>query len=129
VVLTGIATSDGADSTAHSAYDLDYNVGFVVDAMTDRDSDTHRHCVEKVFLGLGETAMAVDALTLLQERPVASTRRDQPPGARLPDGRPRHSIRRHGTPRSELRTSSDRRRHVAAFGLIGQAFLTIPAMR
>ena len=43
VVLTGVATSVGVESTARSAYDLGYNVTLVVDAMTDRDADAHRH--------------------------------------------------------------------------------------
>jgi nicotinamidase-related amidase len=54
VVLTGIATSAGVESTARSAYDLGYNVLLVVDAMTDRDADAHRNCVEKIFPRLGE---------------------------------------------------------------------------
>ena len=43
------------ESTARSAYDLGYNVALVVDAMTDRDADAHRHSVEKIFPRLGET--------------------------------------------------------------------------
>jgi nicotinamidase-related amidase len=54
VVLTGIATSAGVEATARSAYDLGYNVTLVADAMTDRDADIHRHCIEKVFPRLGE---------------------------------------------------------------------------
>lgn len=54
VVLTGIATSAGVESSARSAYDLGYNVTLVADAMTDRDADIHRHCIEKVFPRLGE---------------------------------------------------------------------------
>jgi nicotinamidase-related amidase len=65
VVLTGISTSAGVESTARSAYDLGYNVTLVVDAMTDRDADTHRHCVEKVFPRFGETGTTADLLTLL----------------------------------------------------------------
>jgi nicotinamidase-related amidase len=56
VVLTGVATSIGVESTARSAYDLGYHVTLVVDAMTDRDADAHRHSVEKIFPRLGETA-------------------------------------------------------------------------
>jgi nicotinamidase-related amidase len=67
VILTGVATSAGVESTARSAYDLGYNVTLVVDAMTDRDADTHRHCVEKIFPRLGETARTEDVLKLLQE--------------------------------------------------------------
>jgi nicotinamidase-related amidase len=62
VVLTGVATSAGVESTARSAYDLGYNVTLVVDAMTDRDADAHRHCVEKIFPRLGETATTEDLL-------------------------------------------------------------------
>jgi nicotinamidase-related amidase len=69
VVLTGVATSAGVESTARSAYDLGYNVTLVVDAMTDRDTDAHRHCIEKIFPRLGETAKTADVLKLLRENP------------------------------------------------------------
>jgi nicotinamidase-related amidase len=65
VVLTGIATSAGVESTARSAYDLGYNVTLVVDAMTDRDADAHRNSVEKIFPRLGETTKTDDVLKLL----------------------------------------------------------------
>jgi nicotinamidase-related amidase len=67
VVLAGIATSAGVESTARSAYDLGYNVTLVVDAMTDRDADAHRHSVEKIFPRLGERATTDEVLTLLKE--------------------------------------------------------------
>jgi nicotinamidase-related amidase len=70
VVLTGVATSAGVESTARSAYDLGYNVTLVVDAMTDRDADAHRHCVVKIFPRLGETATTGDLLKLLREHPA-----------------------------------------------------------
>jgi nicotinamidase-related amidase len=65
IVLTGVATSGGVESTARSAYDLGYNVTLVVDAMTDRDADAHRLTVEKIFPRLGETATTEDVLKLL----------------------------------------------------------------
>jgi nicotinamidase-related amidase len=68
VVLTGVATSSGVESTAHSAYDLGYNVTLAVDAMTDRDADAHRHSVEKIFPRLGETDTTDRVLKLLAER-------------------------------------------------------------
>lgn len=67
VILTGIATGSGVESTARSAHDLGYNVTFVVDAMTDRDPDIHRHCVEKAFPKLGETTTTSDVLNLLNK--------------------------------------------------------------
>jgi nicotinamidase-related amidase len=67
IVLTGVATSIGVESTARSAYDLGYNVALVVDAMTDRDADAHRHSIEKIFPRLGETGATEDVLKLLRE--------------------------------------------------------------
>jgi len=67
ILLTLIATSIGVESTARSAYDLGYNVVLVVDAMTDRDPDAHRHSVERIFPRLGETATTAEVLTLLHE--------------------------------------------------------------
>ena len=70
IVLTGVATSAGVESTARSAYDLGYNVTLVVDAMTDRDADAHRHSVEKIFPRMGETAKTEDVLKLLKGTPA-----------------------------------------------------------
>jgi len=66
VFVTGVATSSGVESTARSAYDYSYNVVLVVDAMTDRDADAHRHSVEKTFPRLGETTTTEDLLKLLK---------------------------------------------------------------
>jgi nicotinamidase-related amidase len=66
VFLTGVSTSFGVESTARSAYDYFYNVVFVVDAMTDRDADSHRHSVEKIFPRLGETDTTDNVLKLLK---------------------------------------------------------------
>ena len=70
IFLTGVATSLGVESTARSAYDYGYNVVLVVDAMTDRDADAHRHSVEKIFPRLGETATTDGVLKLLKEGPT-----------------------------------------------------------
>jgi nicotinamidase-related amidase len=70
ILLAGISTSIGVESTARSAYDLGYNVTFVVDAMTDRDAENHRHCVEKIFPRFGESAKTDEVLKLLQEKPA-----------------------------------------------------------
>jgi nicotinamidase-related amidase len=69
VVITGVATSFGVESTARSAYDLGYNVMLVVDAMTDRDADAHKHCLEKIFPRIAETGTTDQLLELLQEVP------------------------------------------------------------
>ena len=65
IVLIGVATSIGVESTARSAYDLGYNVVLVIDAMTDRDGDAHHHSVEKIFPRLGQTDITDNVLKLL----------------------------------------------------------------
>ena len=67
VFFAGVATSIGVESTARSAYDHGYNVALVVDAMTDRDADAHRHSVEKIFPRLGETDTTTNVLKLFNE--------------------------------------------------------------
>jgi nicotinamidase-related amidase len=71
IFLTGIATSNGVEATARSAYDLGYNLVLVTDAMTDRDADMHRHSVEKIFPRLGETDTTDNVLKLLHIEVVA----------------------------------------------------------
>jgi nicotinamidase-related amidase len=66
VFLAGIATSAGVEATARSAYDLGYNVVFVVDAMTDRDAENHRRSVEKTFPRMGETDTTEAVLKMLK---------------------------------------------------------------
>lgn len=68
VVLAGISTSAGVESTARSAYDLGYNVVLVEDAMTDRDAEVHRLSVERIFPHLGETDTTARVLELLNSR-------------------------------------------------------------
>lgn len=66
IVLAGVATSIGVESTARSAYDLGYNVVLVADAMTDLKIDAHRNSIETIFPRLGETADTEEVLKLLQ---------------------------------------------------------------
>jgi nicotinamidase-related amidase len=67
VFATGVATSLGVESTARSAYDYGYNVVIVVDAVTDRDADAHRHCLEKIFPRISQTDTTDSVLKLLKE--------------------------------------------------------------
>jgi nicotinamidase-related amidase len=70
IVLAGVSTSNGVEATARSALDLGYNIVFVLDAMADRDATMHRHCIERVFPRLGETASTEDVLKRIEERPM-----------------------------------------------------------
>ena len=68
VILAGISTSGGVESTARNAYDRGYNVVVVLDAITDRDADAHKNSVEKIFPRIGETASTAEVLNLLKQR-------------------------------------------------------------
>jgi nicotinamidase-related amidase len=67
IVLAGIATSAGVESTARSAYEHGYHVVLATDAMTDRDPAAHENSVERIFPKLGETATASEILQLLEQ--------------------------------------------------------------
>ena len=67
VVIAGIATSIGVESTARSAYDHGYNVTLAIDAMTDLAAQAHENSVGRVFPKLGETGTAAELLTLLDQ--------------------------------------------------------------
>ena len=66
VVLVGIATSSGVESTARSASDHGYHVVLATDAMGDPDVEAHRHSVERVFPKLGETATTAEIVAMME---------------------------------------------------------------
>jgi nicotinamidase-related amidase len=68
VVLAGIATSIGVESTARSAHEHGYHVVLATDAMTDLDPDAHANSVARIFPRLGETATTRDVLGMLDSR-------------------------------------------------------------
>jgi nicotinamidase-related amidase len=65
VVLVGIATSIGVESTARYASELGLNVTLVVDAMTDMNADAHTNSITRIFPRLGETGTTQEVLALL----------------------------------------------------------------
>ena len=62
VVLIGVATSIGVETTARSAYEHGYNVTLATDAMTDMSAEAHRHSIEVIFPRLGETGTTAEVL-------------------------------------------------------------------
>ena len=68
IVLTGVATSIGVESTARQAHELGYNVTLAVDAMTDLNADAHVNSIERLFLRLGEMGTTQDIVALLDRR-------------------------------------------------------------
>ncbi|WP_040687761.1 hydrolase [Nocardia vinacea] len=65
IVLAGIATSIGVESTARAAHEHGYHVTLAVDAMTDSDAEAHQHSISKIFPRLGETGSTAEIVELL----------------------------------------------------------------
>ena len=68
VVITGVATSAGVESTARHAHELGFNVILAVDAMTDMNADAHHNSLTRIFPRLGETGTTQQILDLLGKR-------------------------------------------------------------
>jgi nicotinamidase-related amidase len=64
VVITGVATGSGVESTARHAHELGFNVALAVDAMTDMDADIH-NSVTRIFPKMAETGTTQQFLDLL----------------------------------------------------------------
>jgi nicotinamidase-related amidase len=67
IVLAGVSTSIGVETTARTAYELGYNVALAIDAMTDMSAEAHANSVERIFPRLGETATTQDILDMLDK--------------------------------------------------------------
>jgi nicotinamidase-related amidase len=71
VVVVGITTSVGVESTVRAAYELGYNVTTPVDVMSDREAELHTYSVARVFPRMGEVGAAADVLARLGPREAA----------------------------------------------------------
>ncbi|MCX5053775.1 MULTISPECIES: hydrolase [unclassified Streptomyces] len=65
IVLTGIATSIGVESTARAAHEHGYHVTLATDAMSDMSSEAHDNSIERIFPRLGEPGTTAEILELL----------------------------------------------------------------
>lgn len=65
VVVAGVATSIGVESTARHAYELGFNVAIAIDAVTDGSIDAHNHSVQRIFPRLGEIGTTMQITELL----------------------------------------------------------------
>jgi nicotinamidase-related amidase len=65
VVITGIATSSGVESTARDAHEQGFHVTLPVDAMTDSALSRHEHSVAQIFPRIAETGPTQDAVDIL----------------------------------------------------------------
>jgi len=65
VVVTGISTSGGVESTARSAHEEGFHVSLPIDAMTDRTPESHEYSIRKIFPRIAETGTTEELITLL----------------------------------------------------------------
>lgn len=65
VVIVGISTSIGVESTARHAHELGFNVNLIVDAMTDTNMDAHINSITRIFPRLGQTSTTAELIALL----------------------------------------------------------------
>jgi len=65
LVLAGVATSIGVESTARHAYELGFNVTLALDAMTDLSLEAHDNSVARIFPRLGETGSTQEIVDLV----------------------------------------------------------------
>ncbi|PXW24068.1 isochorismatase family protein [Paraburkholderia caballeronis] len=70
IVLAGVATSMGVESTAREAYALGFNVTLAIDAMTDLSEAAHINSVSRIFPRLGETGTTQEIVALLDSHSV-----------------------------------------------------------
>lgn len=68
VVIAGISTTAGVESTARQAYELGFNVTLATDAMGDVRTAAHEASIANIFPRLGETGTTGDIIDLLEGR-------------------------------------------------------------
>jgi len=62
IVLCGIATSIGVESTARDAWERGYQLTLVTDAMTDMNAEAHDRAIKTLFPRLGELGTTDEVL-------------------------------------------------------------------
>jgi nicotinamidase-related amidase len=62
IVLCGISTSIGVESTARDAWERNYNLTFASDAMTDTNAEAHDRALRIIFPRIGEIGTVSEIL-------------------------------------------------------------------
>jgi nicotinamidase-related amidase len=65
ILLVGISTNVGVESTARDAFERGYEQVFVEDAMTARSPDDHAHALRTVFARIGRVRSTAEVLAAL----------------------------------------------------------------
>ncbi len=66
IVLGGIATSIGVESTARAANERGYQIAFARDAMTDRNAASHDHSIDHIFPRIGQVRTTAEVLAAVK---------------------------------------------------------------
>ena len=74
IVIGGIRTAIGVESTARTGYALGYEVVFASDAITDVDASLHDRAFAGIFPRLGRSASTSDILAALPPEPSGDGR-------------------------------------------------------
>ncbi|TGA96141.1 hydrolase [Sporolactobacillus shoreae] len=67
IVLCGISTGIGVDTTAREAYTRGYEQIFVEDAMTASTKEEHDHCISYIFPRIGKVRTTEEVLALFSK--------------------------------------------------------------
>lgn len=68
VVIAGVATTMGVESTAREAHSFGYNVTLAVDVMTDLSESAQNNSFTTIFPRIGEQAYAQEIVAMLTQR-------------------------------------------------------------
>ncbi|MGA2672535.1 MAG: hydrolase [Terracidiphilus sp.] len=66
IVLCGIATEFGVESTARDAYERGYELLFAADAMTGLHAESHANAIERIFPRMGRVRSTTEIVAALQ---------------------------------------------------------------
>ena len=68
IIMGGIATNMGVESTARAAQDLDYNLVFAEDAMASMSAEWHEFSVKNIFPRMGRVRSSEQIIAALKSR-------------------------------------------------------------
>jgi nicotinamidase-related amidase len=68
IIMGGIATNMGVESTARAAQDIGYQLLFAEDAMTSMTSDMHEFSVKNIFPRMGRVRTSEQIIGALKSR-------------------------------------------------------------
>jgi nicotinamidase-related amidase len=69
IVICGIATASGVESTANQAYEAGFNVTLAIDAMMDMNPAAHAYSLAHIFPRIAETGTTADIIALVEALP------------------------------------------------------------